>query len=41
VRAGIAGAGAALALGGDAVIAYLAGSDVDTLERVTGRRPTE
>jgi hypothetical protein len=39
LRAGIAGASAALALGDDAAIAYLAGSDVDTLERVTGRRP--
>lgn len=41
LRVGIAGASAALALGGDAAIAYLAGSDVDTLERVTGRRPME
>jgi len=41
LRAGIAGASAALALGDDAAIAYLAGSNVDTLERVTGRRPTE
>jgi hypothetical protein len=39
LRAGIAGAGEALALGDDAAIAYLAGSDSDTLERVTGRRP--
>jgi hypothetical protein len=41
LRAGIAGASAALALGDGAAIAYLAGSDVDTLERVTGRRPLE
>ena len=41
LRAGIADAGAALALGDDAAIAYLADSDVDTLERVTGRRPLE
>lgn len=39
LRAGIAGASAALALGNDAAIAYLAGSDVDTLARVTGLRP--
>ncbi len=41
LRAGIADAGAALALGDDAASAYLAGSDADTLERVTGRRPLE
>lgn len=37
LRAGIASASAALALGDDAAIAYLAGEDVDTLNRVTGR----
>jgi len=36
LRGGIAKASAALALGDDAAIAYLAGEDVDTLNRVTG-----
>lgn len=39
LRAGIAGASAALALGDEAAIAYLAGEDVETLGRVTGRTP--
>ena len=39
LRAGIAAAGAALALGDDAAIAYLAGEDVATVDRVTGRKP--
>jgi hypothetical protein len=39
LRAGIAAAGAALALGDDAAIAYLAGEDAATLDRVTGRKP--
>jgi len=41
LRAGIASASAALALGDDAAIAYLAGEDVETLNRVTGRQPRE
>jgi hypothetical protein len=36
---GIADASAALALGDDAAIAYLAGEDTETLDRVTGRKP--
>lgn len=40
LRAGIAGASAALALGDDAAIAYLAGEDVETLNRVTGDQPS-
>jgi len=39
LRAGIAAAGAALALGDDAAIAYLAGEDAATFDRVTGRKP--
>jgi len=39
LRAGIAGASAALDLGDNAAIAYLAGEEVETLDRVTGRQP--
>jgi len=39
LRAGIADASAALALGDAAAIAYLAGEDAETLDRVTGRKP--
>jgi len=41
LRAGIAGAGAALGLGDDAAIAYLAGEDAATLDRVIGRKPVK
>lgn len=37
LRSGIARAGAALALGDDAAIAYLAGESAATVDRVTGR----
>jgi hypothetical protein len=40
LRAGVAKASAALSLGDDAAIAYLAGTDVDTMERVAGRKRT-
>ena len=39
LRAGIAGASAALALGDNAAIAYLGGEEVETLNRVTGDQP--
>jgi len=39
LRAGIAGARRALALGDDAAIAYLAGEDAETLTRVSGDAP--
>ena len=40
LRAGIAEAKAALALGDTAAIAYLAGEEAETLDRVTGNQPS-
>ena len=40
LRAGIAGASAALALGADAAVAYLGGEDMETLNRITGDQPS-
>jgi predicted transcriptional regulator len=39
LRAGVAKASAALSLGDEAAIAYLAGEDTETLKRVGGHRP--
>lgn len=38
LRAGVAKASAALSLGDDTAIAYLAGTDGETMQRVGGRR---
>jgi hypothetical protein len=40
LRAGIVGANAALALGTDAAVAYLAGEEAETLNRITGDQPS-